>query len=103
MSIGDNLPALLIKPDAFRHRLLDELDPSLLHIIPDLISHMLIKPSQEDRPDHNGDITAQPVKEPSTLKRYITSTNDQGFFGTLLLPEYVVGGDGQLLPGNARA
>merc|ERR1719192_1649005 len=61
--------------DALRHALADHVDAMLLHVLANLVGHLLVKTSQQNAPHHHGGFTAESSAEASALKGNVRSTN----------------------------
>jgi hypothetical protein len=59
--VGDYFFSFGIEFNAGRDGLLDELDPSFLHVISNFVGKLLVKTSQENRSDHDGDFAPDSV------------------------------------------
>ena len=57
----------------------DEVDALRDHVVTDLLGDVLIEAAQQDGPDHDGDVDADPVQEAGRLQGNVTGTNHQGF------------------------
>jgi hypothetical protein len=74
--VSDDFSSLRIELDTDGNGLLDKLGTSFFHVISDFVCELLIKPSEEDRSDHNSDIASDSVQESTAFQSYITSPDD---------------------------
>lgn len=61
-----------------RNKFADELNPMLFHVFPGTVGHVLVKASQQNGPNHDGDIKTQTSQEASTLQGHIRGPDNQG-------------------------
>lgn len=74
--VSDDLSSLRIQLDTDGNGLLDELHSGFFHVVSDFVCDLLVKASEEDRSDHNGDIASDSVQESAAFQSYITSSDD---------------------------
>merc|ERR1719221_1223223 len=84
------------------HALPDEVDPVLLHELPDLARHLLVKPPEEDAPHHHSRVDADTLEEAGALQGDVAGAHKQRLARVVGQREDVVRGDAELRPGNLR-
>lgn len=64
----------------------------LLHVLSGTVCHILIESSQQNGPDHDGDIKAKAGQETAALQSHVWRSNDQGLSRTVFQREEVITG-----------
>ena len=61
----------------------DEVDSVLLHVLSNLTGHLMIKPTEQDTPDHDRGIATHSVQEASALQSNVAGAHKQGRAGVV--------------------